>query len=225
MREVVFDTETTGLDPKSGHRLVEVGCIELMNHLPTGRTFQRYINPNREMTAEAFAVHGLSTEFLAKQKGFETVAEPLLEFIGDSPLVIHNADFDMGFLNAELKAINMAPVPRERAIDTLQIARRRFPGAPASLDALCKRFNIDTSARNLHGALLDAELLAAVYIELVGAREPGLELAISVSGPALAAGAAPVQRAPVVLGPTEEERVAHAEFVEKKLTKALWLAE
>ncbi len=225
MREVVFDTETTGLDPKAGHRLVEVGCIELMNHLPTGRSFQRYINPNREMTAEAFAVHGLSTEFLARQKGFETVAEELLDFIGDAPLIIHNADFDMGFLNAELKAIGMAPVPRERAIDTLQIARRRFPGSPASLDALCKRFGIDASARNLHGALLDAELLASVYVELIGAREPGLELAVAVAGAATVAGAAPVQRAPLVLAPTAEELAAHADFIAKKLTRALWLAE
>src|SRR5579871_6081064 len=135
MREIVFDTETTGLDPKT-HRLVEVGCVELMNHIPTGRTFQRYINPEREMTNEAFAIHGLSTEFLAKHKIFAEEADALLEFIGESPLFIHNADFDMGFLNAELTAIGYAPVPRERAIDTLQIARRRFPGSPASLDAL-----------------------------------------------------------------------------------------
>jgi len=222
MREIVFDTETTGLDPKAGHRLVEVGCIELANHLPTGRNFQRYINPGRDMPAEAMAVHGLSAEFLAKYPGFEACAEDLLAFIGDSPLVIHNADFDMGFLNHELKLLGLAPVPRERAIDTLQIARRRFPGSPASLDALCKRFNVDASARNLHGALLDAELLAEVYIELIGAREPGLELAITVTGaPASVPGQAPVKRQPVPHAPTAEELAAHEAFL-AKLTKPIW---
>ena len=143
MREIVFDTETTGLDPKAGHRLVEVGCIELVHHLPTGRTFQRYINPERDMPDEAFAIHGLSADFLARHETFGAVAGALLDFIADSPLVIHNADFDMNFLNAELVALGMETVPRSRAIDTLQIARRRFPGAPASLDALCKRFNVE----------------------------------------------------------------------------------
>jgi DNA polymerase-3 subunit epsilon len=224
MREIVFDTETTGLDPKAGHRLVEVGCIELVNHLPTGRRFQRYINPGRDMPAEAMAVHGLTAEFLAKFPGFEAAAEPLLEFFGDSPLVIHNADFDMNFLNSELKTIGLAPVPRERAIDTLAIARRRFPGSPASLDALCKRFNVDASARTVHGALLDAELLAEVYIELIGAREPGLELAITVpGGQAPAPGAAPVVRHPVPHTPTEQELADHRAFV-AKLPKAIWLA-
>jgi len=223
MREIVFDTETTGLDPKSGHKLVEVGCIELVNHLPTGKTFQRYMNPGRDMPAEAMAIHGLTGEFLAKFPAFDAVAEPLLEFIGDSPLVIHNADFDMGFLNFELKAIGLAPVPRERAIDTLQIARRRFPGAPASLDALCKRFNVDASARNVHGALLDAELLAAVYIELIGAREPGLELAVAAPGAAkAAAGTALARREPVPSAPTPEELAAHDKFV-AALPKAIWL--
>ena len=223
MREIVFDTETTGLDPKSGHKLVEVGCIELVNHLPTGKTFQRYMNPGRDMPAEVMAIHGLTGEFLAKFPAFDAVAEPLLEFIGDSPLVIHNADFDMGFLNFELKAIGLAPVPRERAIDTLQIARRRFPGAPASLDALCKRFNVDASARNVHGALLDAELLAAVYIELIGAREPGLELAVAAPGAAkAAAGTALARREPVPSAPTPEELAAHDKFV-AALPKAIWL--
>ena len=224
MREIVFDTETTGLDPKAGHKLVEVGCIELVNHLPTGKTFQRYINPGRDMPAEAQAVHGLSGEFLAKHPGFEAVAEPLLAFIGESPLVIHNADFDMNFLNHELKQLGLGPVPRDRAIDTLAIARRRFPGAPASLDALCKRFNIDTSARTKHGALLDAELLTEVYIDLIGAREPGLQLAIAVAVPGLAQaapGAAPLRREPPPSAPTEEELAAHEKLL-AKLGKSVW---
>jgi len=224
MREVVFDTETTGLDPKSGHRLVEVGCVELVNHLPTGRTFQRYVNPERDVPDDAFAIHGLSSAFLAKHKSFGAVAEELLDFVGDAPLVIHNADFDMGFLNAELASVGLAPLPRERAIDTLAIARRRFPGAPASLDALCKRFAIDATARNLHGALLDAQLLASVYIELIGAREPGLELAIVGAGAKLASRAGGVvRRTPRPHAPSEDELAAHAEFV-KRLTKPIWLA-
>ncbi len=227
MREIVFDTETTGLDPKAGHRLVEVGCVELMHHLPTGRTFQRYINPERDMPDEAFAVHGLSADFLAKHATFGAVATELLEFIGDSPLVIHNADFDMNFLNHELTLLGLAPVSRNQAVDTLQIARRRFPGAPASLDALCKRFNVDLSARNLHGALLDAQLLAAVYVELIGAREPGLELAITVATPgALSVGEAGAlrRRTPRPHAALAEELAAHAAFLAKKIKDALWLA-
>lgn len=224
MREIVFDTETTGLDPKAGHRLVEVGCIELMNHLPTGRTFQSYINPERDMPDEAFAIHGLSADFLARHETFGAVAGALLDFIANSPLVIHNADFDMNFLNAELVALGMETVPRSRAIDTLQIARRRFPGAPASLDALCKRFNVDTSARTRHGALLDAELLAAVYVELIGAREPGLELAVSnASAAGAAGGTAPVRRTPRPDTVPAAELEAHEAFL-KKIKGALWLA-
>jgi len=224
MREIVFDTETTGLDPKAGHKLVEVGCIELVNHLPTGKTFQRYINPGRDMPAEAQAVHGLTAEFLAKHPGFEACANDLLDFIGDSPLVIHNADFDMNFLNHELKLLGLGPVPRERAVDTLTIARRKFPGAPASLDALCKRFNVDTSARNFHGALLDAELLAEVYIELIGGREPGLALAINVTVPGVTAGApgaATTRREPAISAPTEEELAAHEKLL-AKMGKSIW---
>lgn len=224
MREVVFDTETTGLDPKAGHRLVEVGCIELMNHLPTGRTFQSYINPERDMPDEAYAVHGLAADFLAKHETFGAVAGPLLDFIGDSPLVIHNADFDMNFLNSELAALGLETVPRTRAIDTLQIARRRFPGAPASLDALCKRFNVDATARTRHGALLDAELLAAVYVELIGAREPGLELAVATTAaPGTAAGTAPLRRTPQPDTVPPDELAAHEAFL-KKIKGALWLA-
>ena len=177
MREIVLDTETTGLDPKSGDRLVEIGCVELDNHLPTGRTYHQYVNPEREMPDEAFRVHGLSEAFLANYPVFADIAESFLEFIGDAHLVIHNASFDLGFINAELKRLGRAPVEPRRAIDTVQVARGKYPGAQASLDALCRRFEIDLSVRTKHGALLDAELLADVYLELVGGRQPGLELA------------------------------------------------
>ncbi|HEY1722584.1 MAG TPA: DNA polymerase III subunit epsilon [Magnetospirillaceae bacterium] len=226
MREVVFDTETTGLDPKSGHRLVEVGCIELMNHIPTGESFHRYINPERDMPDEAFRVHGLSADFLAKHETFDAHAQALVEFIGDSPLVIHNADFDMNFLNHELTAIGLPIVPRSQAIDTLYIARRKFPGAPASLDALCKRFNVDLSGRNLHGALLDAQLLASVYIELIGGRQAGLELAAATAatGKQIAAAASgPIRREPRPDTVSAEELAKHEEFL-KKIKGALWSA-
>jgi DNA polymerase-3 subunit epsilon len=224
MREIVFDTETTGLDPRAGHRLVEVGCVELMNHIPTGLTFQRYINPERDMPDDAYRVHGLSADFLAKHPTFGAVATELLDFIGDSPLVIHNADFDMNFLNHELATLGLAAVPRSQAVDTLHIARRKFPGAPASLDALCKRFNVDLSERNLHGALLDAQLLAAVYIELIGGREPGLELAVgaAATAKAVAGAAAPVRREPRPDTITAEELARHEAFL-KKIKGALWL--
>ncbi len=226
MREVVFDTETTGLDPKSGHRLVEVGCIELMNHIPTGATFHRYINPERDMPDEAFRVHGLSADFLAKHKTFDAHAQELVDFIGDSPLVIHNADFDMNFLNHELAAIGLPLVPRNQAIDTLHIARRKFPGAPASLDALCTRFNVDLSQRYLHGALLDAQLLAAVYIELIGGRQAGLELGVIAAATAttVTGVATPVRREPRPDTVPVEELVLHEAFL-KKIKAALWLAD
>ncbi|GAB5468792.1 MAG: DNA polymerase III subunit epsilon [Rhodospirillales bacterium] len=177
MREVVFDTETTGLDPAEGHRLVEVAGIELINHLPTGRTFQRHINPERSVPEEAQRVHGLSEEFLADKPRFAEVADELLEFLGDSKLVIHNAAFDMKFINWELKAVDRPTLPSDRAKDTLAMARRRYPGAQASLDALCRRFGIDNSARGHHDALLDCELLAEVYLELIGGRQPQFLLA------------------------------------------------
>lgn len=175
MRELVVDTETTGLDPGDGHRIVEIAAIELVNHVPTGRFFHRYVNPMRTVPEAARAVHGLSDVFLAQQETFDAVADPFLEFIGADRLVIHNAGFDIAFINAELAALGKPPlsVPYE---DTLTLARKRFPGAPASLDALCKRFNIDNSAREKHGARLDCELLASVYLELIGGRQPGLEL-------------------------------------------------
>lgn len=174
MREIVLDTETTGLDPADGHRIVEIGAVELLNHLPTGRVFHQYVNPERDMPAEAFAVHGLSAERLSREPVFAAVAEAFVAFIGDAPLVIHNAPFDMKFLNAELATLGYPRLPPDRAIDTLAMARSRFPGSPAGLDALCRRFGVDNSAREKHGALLDSELLAEVYLELIGGRQPDL---------------------------------------------------
>ena len=178
MREIVLDTETTGFDPETGDRIVEIGAIELVNHLPTGRTYHAYINPERSMPQGAFEVHGLGDDFLRDKPLFKAVAPGFLDFVGeDSRLVIHNAGFDMKFLAWELRKAGLAPIPIERAIDTVEMARRKFPGSPASLDALCRRFGIDNSAREKHGALLDSELLAEVYLELIGGRQPGLVLA------------------------------------------------
>ena len=176
MREIVLDTETTGLSPANGDRVVEIGCIKLTNHLPTGEEFHVYINPERDMPTPAFEVHGLSEEFLSSQPVFSAVAEDFLAFIGNDPLVIHNAAFDLGFLNAELAACKLPEIPESRAIDTLILARRKFPGAPANLDALCRRLDIDLSTREKHGALLDSRLLAEAYLELVGGRQQGLGL-------------------------------------------------
>jgi DNA polymerase-3 subunit epsilon len=176
MREIVLDTETTGLDPASGHRIVEIGCVEMINHIRTGNFFHTYLNPERVIPREAENVHGLSAGFLADKPLFRTVANAFVEFIGDDPLVIHNAGFDMKFLNAELDAVGLPLLDMARAIDTVFIARKKYPGQPASLDALCKRFNIDLSARTRHGALLDAELLAEVYLELKGGRQSTLGL-------------------------------------------------
>ena len=177
MREIVLDTETTGLDPLRGDRLVEIGCIEIFNRMPTGQTFHRYINPERDMPAEAFDVHGLSSEFLSSKPLFTEVVEEFLEFIGDAPLVIHNASFDIGFINAELDRIKRGPISRDRLVDTLLLARRKHPGVSNRLDDLCSRYAIDNSRRTKHGALLDAELLAEVYIDLIGARQSQLILA------------------------------------------------
>src|SRR5215467_3402299 len=182
MREIVLDTETTGLDPFQGHRMVEIGCIELVNRIPSGQTFHRYLKPERDMPAEAFAVHGLSVEFLKDKPMFAEVADELIAFIGDAPLVAHNAGFDLGFLNAELERAGRIAMGRDRLIDTLLIARRKFPGGSNRLDDLCTRFGIDNSRRTKHGALLDAEILAEVYVELVDARQAQLGLvAIPVS--------------------------------------------
>ena len=226
MREIVLDTETTGFDPESGDRIVEIGAVELFNHMPTGNTYHQYINPERAMPQEAFEVHGLGDDFLRDKPVFRQIGQAFLDFVGDAKLVIHNAAFDMKFLNAELGWINLPKLPWDRAIDTLDIARRKFPGSPASLDALCRRFGIDNSSRTLHGALLDSEILAEVYLELIGGQQPGFELAAS-GGRGQAAGDAnwrPMPR-PEPLPPriTEKEKAAHAAFVEKLGENALWL--
>jgi len=174
MREIVLDTETTGLDPKMGHRIVEIGCVELMHRIPTGKVYHVYVNPLREVPKEAEAVHGLKYSFLKQHPVFEAHVDAFLEFIGMDPLVIHNAPFDMKFLNAELQACDRPVLPMDRAIDTLRIAKQKFPGSPASLDALCRRFEVDNSNRKYHGALLDSELLAVVYLELMGGKQPQL---------------------------------------------------
>ena len=176
MREIVLDTETTGLDPNQGDRIVEIGAVELWNHIPTGKTYHQYINPERNMPNEAFQVHGLGDDFLRDKPVFSNIAADFVEFIADSKLVIHNASFDMRFLNAELSWVKRPQIPLERALDTLAIARKKFPGSPASLDALCRRFGIDNNARTLHGALLDSEILAEVYLELIGGRQPDFML-------------------------------------------------
>ncbi len=222
MREIVLDTETTGLDPNSGHRIVEIGCIELHHHLPTGEVWHRYVNPERDMPEGAFQVHGLSEEFLSKHPVFAEIAGDFLDFVADSKLVIHNASFDLGFINAELKRLGFPPVPGSRAVDTLQIARSRYPGAQASLDALCRRFGIDNSARTKHGALLDAELLAEVYLELSGGRQPDFELTGKrAAHPETAAAANPPGRAPRPHAPNEEEATAHAAFLDR-LENPIW---
>ncbi len=224
MREIVLDTETTGLDPFRGDRLVEIGCIELVNRIPSGHTFHRYLNPQRDVPAEAFAVHGLSTEFLADKPLFAEIVDALLAFIGDAPLVIHNASFDIGFINAELDRCGKAALARERLVDTLMLARRKFVGVRNSLDDLCARFGIDNSRRTTHGALLDAELLAEVYLELIEARQAQLGLA-AAAGPAIASGEPAAPRVRVVLllrRLTEAERAAHRAFIATLGDKAIW---
>lgn len=226
MREIVLDTETTGFEPAEGHRIVEIGAIELFNHLPTGRTFHQYVNPERAMPSEAFEVHGLGDDFLRDKPRFAEIAAAFLEFVGtDSRLVIHNAAFDMKFLNAELAWVSLQPIAMDRAVDTVALARRKFPGAPASLDALCRRFGIDNSARERHGALLDSELLAEVYLELIGGRQPDLVLAV-VAGPVhttVDLGWKPGAR-PAPLPPrlTDAERATHAAFVASLGDTAIW---
>jgi DNA polymerase III subunit epsilon len=225
MREIVLDTETTGLDPVRGDRLVEVGCIELFNRMPTGQTFHRYMNPERDMPAEAFAVHGLSTEFLASKPLFSEVVEEFLAFIGDAPLVIHNASFDISFINAELDRIKRPLILKERLVDTLLLARRKHPGVSNRLDDLCSRYAIDNSRRTKHGALLDAELLAEVYIDLIGARQSQLILAAETIDIRIGIGgdAPRRQRAiPLVVRVSEEDRLAHRAFVASLGDKPIW---
>jgi DNA polymerase III subunit epsilon len=224
MREIVLDTETTGLDPANGHRLVEIACLELSNHIPTGRRYQVYLNPDRDVPADAVVIHGLTSEFLADKQRFGDIVEQLLEFIGDAPLVIHNAEFDMRFLNAELTRAGRPGIDFTRAVDTVLLARQKFPGAPVSLDALCKRFAVDNSDRSYHGAQLDAELLAAVYLELIGGRQAGLELVAArtrVHEAALAGDR--TFRPPRPHQATEAELVAHAALVEQ-LREPLWIS-
>ena len=219
MREIVFDTETTGFDPKGGHRLVEIGCIEMVNRVATGAVFHAYFTPERDMPAEAEAVHGLSAAFLADKPKFAERAEDLLAFLGDAPLVAHNAAFDFGFLNAELTAIGLGMVSLDRMIDTIAIARRKHPGAKLSLDALCSRYGIDRSHRTKHGALLDAELLAQLYVELLGGRQIGLELAADATGSDVVpeqAAHGPVNRpfrSPRPHSPSEAELARHGAFM------------
>ncbi|WP_269800245.1 DNA polymerase III subunit epsilon [Novosphingobium kunmingense] len=228
MREIIFDTETTGLDPKTGDRMVEIGCIEMVNRVATGRTFHAYFNPDRDMPAAAEAVHGLSITFLSDKPRFHERAAELLEFVGDSPLVAHNAGFDFGFLNTELEMCGLDPVDRGRMIDTVALARVRHPGAKLSLDALCTRYGIDRSHRTLHGALLDAELLAQVYVELTGGRQIGLHLAEETVDTIVAAAVTlTVRERPLRPArphrPSEAELAAHAAFLET-VKAPLWLS-
>ncbi len=231
MREIALDTETTGFKPQEGDRVIEIGAVELRNHLPTGEVFHVYINPERDVPQSAVKVHGLTEEFLRDKPVFAQVAEEFLGFIGDAPLVIHNAEFDRGFLNWELKLLGMEAhqIPKERCIDTLQIARRKHPMASNTLDALCKRYGVDNSGRELHGALLDAQLLAGVYLELIGGRQIGLSLVEEGSGPARgnmpAAAGRPgtMQRPSPLPSPlSEADRKAHAAFIETLGENALW---
>ncbi len=226
MREIVLDTETTGFDPETGDRIVEIGAVELMGHVATGRTYHQYINPERTMPDEAFQVHGLGDDFLRDKPKFAEVGRAFLDFIGDAKLVIHNAAFDIKFLNAELKWMGLPQIPWDQAIDTLEIARKKFPGSPASLDALCRRFSIDNSSRTLHGALLDSEILAEVYLELIGGRQPDFGLSVSTHGSGADGHAewSPKPRpAPLPARLSAKEAAAHAEFVAKLGDDPVWL--
>ncbi len=228
MREIVLDTETTGFEPDQGDRIVEIGGVELLNHMPTGRTYHQYINPEKSMPQEAFAVHGLGDDFLRDKPVFKDIAQDFVDFVGDAKLVIHNASFDMKFINAELGWLDRPPLPMDQAIDTLAIARRKFPGSPASLDALCRRFAIDNSARTLHGALLDSEILAEVYLELIGGRQPDFGL---TSTQTTTTGSSETQQEwrpqkrpnPLPSRISDQEKSAHAAFVENLGEGALWL--
>ena len=234
MREIALDTETTGISPNDGHRVIEIGALELMHHLPTGRKLHLYINPEREIDDGAVSVHGITSDFLADKPVFADIVDEFLGFVGDDPMVIHNAGFDMGFLNAELKRLGRPVLPMAQSIDTLMMARKKFPGAQANLDALCRRFEIDNSHRDLHGALVDADLLAAVYIELLGGRQPGLSLESNSETQAADQGVpnsidpdpsfhldAKPTRPIRAHAPTPEELKAHAKFLEE-LKNPIW---
>lgn len=225
MREIVLDTETTGLDPGTGDKIVEIGAVELWNHLPTGKTFHKYLNPERNMPEEAQAVHGLTEDFLRDKPLFSQIVDDFLRFIKDSKLIIHNASFDMKFINAELELAKKSKLSGDIAIDTLSIARKKFPGSPASLDALCRRFNIDNSARTLHGALLDSEILAEVYLELIGGRQPdfGLSDINTNDNKKLEENRQTTKRPePLKKRLTEDEEKAHSVFVKKLGENSVW---
>lgn len=222
MREIVFDTETTGLDPTAGHRVVEIGCVELINHMPTGETRQWYVNPQRDMPEEAFNVHGLSEAFLSDKPLFAAVVDDFLNFVDGAVLIAHNANFDMRFLNAELAALDRPNLPKDKVLDTIALARRKISGGQYSLDALCRRFQIDLSARGKHGALLDAELLAEVYLELIGGRQPGLVLAHdSAENTAAARPEDRKSRPPRPHAPSVKEDAAHRAFM-AKIKNPIW---
>ncbi|MGI9433595.1 MAG: DNA polymerase III subunit epsilon [Geminicoccaceae bacterium] len=231
MREIVLDTETTGLDPGEGHRVVEIGAVELINHMPTGRVFHEYVNPERDMPAEAEKIHGISRAFLEDKPLFAAVAEPFLRFLEEdgqgasSPgtLVIHNAAFDMKFLNSELTRLDHPAIADDRVIDSLQLARQRFPGAPANLDALCRRFDVDVSVRTKHGALLDSELLAEVYLGLIGGRQPDLDLSVGSAEQKVAVARDRTPRPARPHGPSDDELAAHRELL-GKIKAPLWTA-
>lgn len=222
MREIVLDTETTGLDPSAGHRVVEIGCLELVNKVPTGKEFHHYLDPERDMPTGAFEIHGLSAEFLSGQPTFKAIVDDFLGFIRSDKLIIHNAEFDLRFLNAELALAEGEPIGHGRAIDTLLIARQKFPGAQASLDALCKRFGVDTTVRAKHGALVDCGLLAQVYVELTGGRQPGLALHASAEQEIrLEIVRERPARAPRPHAPIVDESAAHTALLDK-LDDPLW---
>lgn len=227
MREIVLDTETTGFEPTEGDRIVEIGAVELFNHMPTGRTYHQYINPQRPMPKAAFEVHGLGDDFLRDKPLFRDIAQAFLDFVGTDRMVIHNASFDMKFLNHELGAVGLPKLPNAQALDTLAMARQKFPGSPSSLDALCRRFGVDNSGREKHGALLDSEILAEVYLELIGGRQPDFVLSTASNRSANEIDAATEWRPgprPTPLPPriTEAEAEAHKAFVAKLGDAAIW---
>ncbi len=226
MRQILLDTETTGLEPMSGDRVIEVAAIELVNLIPTGRFLHRLIDPERDVPPEATRIHGFTREMLAGKPRFAEILEELEEFLGDAPIIAHNAGFDFAFLDAELMRCGRPALARSRMVDTLELAKKRFPGLPNSLDALCRRFGIDNSMRTSHNALLDVRLLAEVYLELMGGRQPGLGLVAGVAAGAtlVVAETERLRRTPRLIVPSEAELAAHADFVARKIKEALWLA-